>query len=81
MNWWVYIIKSEKSGKYYVGYTESLERRLHEHNKGKNKSTRNKGPWVIAYTEEYKTKVEARRRELIIKSYKGGNAFKKLVSG
>ena len=36
-------------------------------------------PWKIVYTETFKTKSEAYKRELQIKSYKGGNAFKKLI--
>lgn len=82
MPWYTYILRSIKSGKHYIGSTNNIERRLQEHNSGKTKSTRNKGPWEIIYTtEKYKTKIDARKRELKIKSYKGGKAFKKLVQG
>jgi len=33
---YVYILKSEKDGKLYIGYTNDLKRRLEEHNSGKN---------------------------------------------
>ena len=79
MTWWVYILKSKKSGSYYIGSTDSKERRLNEHNRGKNKFTRNRGPWKIVYTEKFSSRKEARRRERKIKSYKGGNEFKKLL--
>ena len=76
---YVYILQSEKSGKHYIGSTNDLERRLQEHNSGKNKSTRNKGPWKVVYTESYSGAREARQREYQIKSYKGGNSFRKLL--
>jgi len=40
-----YILKSEKTGKYYVGSTENFENRLKMHNFGKVKSTKNSKPW------------------------------------
>ncbi len=75
----VYILRSLKSERYYVGSTSDMEKRLIEHNRGKNISTRGRGPFVVVYTEEYHTKAEAIRRELEIKSYKGGNGFKNLL--
>ena len=37
--------------------------------------------WKVIYKEEFQTASEAKLREKIIKSYKGGNAFKKLIAG
>ena len=79
MKWFVYIIKSEKNSQYYIGSTNDFDRRLKEYNLGRNKSTKNKGPWELVYQEFYETRVEARRRELKIKSYKSENAFKNLL--
>ena len=75
----VYILKSGKTGRFYVGYTSNLEQRLKYHNLGKNKSTKAGIPWKLVKFEEYKTKREAWLRERQIKKYKGGEAFKKLV--
>lgn len=75
----VYILRSLKSGRYYIGSTTDIYKRLIEHNRGKNISTRGRGPFVIVYTEECHTKAEAVRRELEIKSYKGGNSFRNLL--
>ena len=75
----VYIIKSEKLNTYYVGYTSDLEKRICYHNYGKNKSTKNGIPWKLAYSEIMSDKKSAWLRELQIKSYKGGEAFKKLI--
>lgn len=77
---YVYIIKSQAISRYYIGSTENIENRLSRHNSGKNKSTKNGIPWSLVYSEEFKTRQEAYKREFQIKSYKGGEAFKKLVN-
>jgi putative endonuclease len=78
--YFVYILESKKTHKHYIGSTSNLERRLAEHNEGRVKSTKKYIPWKIIYTEEYLTKSEALKRERQIKSYKGGEAFKKLIN-
>ncbi len=75
----VYVLRNEKTGRHYIGCTHDLDRRLIEHNRGQTKSTRQQGPWNLLYMEEYKTLTDAQRRERLIKSYKGGNAFKRLL--
>jgi len=75
----VYIIQSSRTKKYYIGFTSDLEQRIKHHNSGANKSTRNKGPWEIVYKEEFQDKKDAWTREKQIKSYKSGQAFKKLI--
>jgi len=78
--YYTYIIHSEKFGRYYTGHCKSCESRLKDHNRGKVKSTKAYIPWKIVYTEEFATKSEAFNREMGIKSYKSGEAFKKLVN-
>ncbi len=75
----VYILQSESTGKYYVGHTANISDRLQRHNSNREKSTKIKGPWKIIRKENYKLRSEAIKREKIIKSYKGGNEFKKLL--
>jgi len=77
--YYTYIIRSIKTGRYYVGCTDDLKTRIQAHTLGKTKSLRNKGPFKLVYTELYLTKQEAYRREQQIKRFKGGNAFKKLI--
>ena len=76
----VYIIKSEPSGRYYVGFTSNIDDRLKHHNSNATKSTKGKGPWKLVYQEQFSEKRAAWLREREIKSYKGGNAFKKLIN-
>jgi putative endonuclease len=74
-----YIIKSETTGRYYVGMTSDINQRLRHHNSGANRSTKNKGPWTIVHKEYFENRNEAWFREKQIKRYKGGKAFKKLI--
>lgn len=77
--WIVYILQSEKFGRYYIGHTANLEKRILDHNSGKTRSTKGYAPYSLVYKEEFSTKSEAYKREMQIKRYKGGVAFKKLV--
>jgi putative endonuclease len=77
----IYILESLKNfSKHYIGHTHDLKNRLERHNRGLVRSTKLFVPWKIIYTEDYNTKQVAYKRELKIKSYKGGEAFKKLIS-
>jgi putative endonuclease len=75
----VYILESEKNGRYYIGYTSDLEKREKDHNSGKNVSTKYGIPWIVVYSEKFEDKKSAWLRERQIKSFKHGEAFKKLI--
>ena len=77
--YFVYILQSQKDGRYYIGSTRDVEARLIFHNKGLQRSTRNRIPFVLVRSETYTSKSEALQREKQIKAYKGGNAFKQLL--
>jgi len=77
----VYILQSKKDNKYYIGETADVAARLLFHNSGRQRSTRNRIPFIIILVEEFETRVEALQREKQIKSWKGGNAFKALIAG
>lgn len=51
MFYYTYILKSEKDGKFYTGYTKDLKLRLEEHNKGKVPSTKERAPLILVYYE------------------------------
>ncbi len=67
----VYILKSKKDGRYYYGSTSDLDKRIKEHNAGKVRSTKNRRPLILHYSEIYETKTEAIRRERFFKSVDG----------
>lgn len=64
----VYILKSLKNGFIYVGSTGNLENRLKLHNSGKVKSTKVYKPWELVETRQFKTRSEAVREELFLKT-------------
>ena len=64
---YVYIIRSQRLQRYYVGSTEVVEKRLQEHNTGKSASTRAGTPWELIYTECFTTRSEAIYQEQKIK--------------
>ena len=75
-----YILYSAKLDRYYVGYTNDIHRRLSEHNRIKGKYTDIGLPWILVYTEEYKSKKEAMNREKFIKSKKSKQFIIDLIS-
>jgi putative endonuclease len=68
---YTYVLKSLKSGKLYIGYTNDLRKRFKEHNDRKSTYTKGKGPYTIIYYEACLTEEDARSRELYLKSGRG----------
>ncbi|MBU3968664.1 GIY-YIG nuclease family protein [Patescibacteria group bacterium] len=77
---YIYILKSVKNGKYYIGATNSIISRINYHNSGKVKSTKNSRPWTLMHIEKYDTLSEARKRESQIKKWKSRSAIEKLLA-
>ena len=67
---YIYILKN-KNGKIYIGQTNNLTDRLRRHNSGLMKSTKFGLPWEIIYSEPFKTRQEAMKREKNLKSGQG----------
>jgi putative endonuclease len=65
-----YVLQSETTGRFYIGHTENLTKRIFEHNNNRTPSIRNRGPWKLVHAEEYATRAEAARRERQIKKMK-----------
>ena len=76
----VYILYSEKMDRFYVGYTNNIDRRIGEHNRKKGKYTDRGIPWKVAYTETYPSKIEAQDREKFIKSRKSREYIEGLIN-
>lgn len=52
----LYVLRSLKSGRYYVGSSEDPSFKLNKHNQGKADSTKAYCPWEIVCLEEYATR-------------------------
>jgi len=77
--WYVYVIRNSINRRFYIGATKDIEKRIEQHNKSRRRSVAHFGNYELVFKEEFPTFREARAREQQIKSYKGGNAFKKLL--
>ncbi len=77
----MYILQSEKDGRYYIGSTDNIEERVRRHNKGYSRYTKGKGPFKLVYKEDYNTRSEAKKREYYLKSLKSRIALEKLIKG
>ena len=64
----VYILRSKKTSRYYVGSTQDVSNRLREHNSGESLSTRSGIPWELVWAEEFGNRSEAVQRERQIKA-------------
>jgi len=76
--YYVYILKSYKKDRYYIGCTSEIKKRLAEHNNGKTKSTKPYIPWRLIYKEYFTDKRAAFRREWHLK-HPGGFLEKKEI--
>ena len=75
----VYIMRSERNGRYYTGPAIDPESRLREHNGGLVRSTRYMRPWVLVYLEHCKDATAARKREYQIKTMKSRLYVEELI--
>ena len=78
--YYVYILQSMTSARFYVGHCDHLLKRFHEHGTGQNTSTRNKGPWWMPYYETFSTRSEAMKRENEIKRKKSSKSIRAIIT-
>ena len=79
----VYILENA-AGRFYIGHTNSLEKRLDRHNDRTSRApseqvtyTHKHGPWMMVWKERHTTRSAAMRREKQIKARKSSNWIKK----
>jgi len=73
---YTYALSSLERNYIYVGITSDIERRLKEHNSGKNKTTKPYRPFALIYKKE----LEARSEEKRLKSGFGKEFLKNLIT-
>ncbi len=73
---YVYVLKSEKDGHNYVGYTNNLRDRLAMHDAGKVSSTKNRLPIKLIYFEGCLNQQGASKREKHLKTSWGKRYLK-----
>jgi putative endonuclease len=74
---YVYILKSAKDNRLYIGYSSNLKQRIKEHQSGEVDSTKHRRPFELIYYEAYRNEDDAKERE---KSFKhSGSVYNGLV--
>ena len=68
---YIYVLRSIKDKKFYVGFTENLKSRFEQHKKGQVASTKDRRPLEIVYSEACLAKLDATHREKYLKTYHG----------
>ena len=78
---WTYVLRSVKDGKFYIGHTNSLERRMSEHHSGRVKSTAHRRPLILIHQECFSDLTEAVKREKYLKTAAGRRWLNKHLAG
>lgn len=76
---YIYLLKSETNGSFYVGYTVDIKRRLLEHNNSLNFSTKHDKPWKLIFFEAYINDRDAKGREKYLKTNQGARLIKRMI--
>ncbi|MDZ4819629.1 MAG: GIY-YIG nuclease family protein [Planctomycetota bacterium] len=79
MAYYVYVLSSDKTGRFYTGSCENIDERLRRHNAGHSKATKHGIPWQLKHFEEFESRAEAVQRELYLKSGAGRDEIKRLL--
>jgi putative endonuclease len=78
---YVYVLRSLKNGKRYVGYSSKPpSAKLEEHNGGATRWTRQNRPFMLLHHEIFDDAKTARRREIFLKSGKGRQWLDQVVA-
>jgi putative endonuclease len=78
MNYRVYVLRNP-DGRFYIGLTDDVGRRVEQHNTGISKWTSGRGPWTLIWQSEARSLSEARKLELLLKRQKGGAGFYRIT--
>ena len=70
----VYVIQN-RAGKFYIGVSDDVGRRINQHNAGDSRWTRGKGPWTLVWQSGESSLSEARKLEKRLKRQKGGRGL------
>ena len=80
MEYFLYILRSEISDKYYTGISNNPENRLLFHNSIEKGFTSRYRPWEIVFKKKFNNKADARLAELKIKKWKSKTMILKIIS-
>jgi putative endonuclease len=76
---YTYVLKSEKDGELYIGFSSNLKNRVREHNKGLVEITKNRRPLKLVYYEACVNEKKAIEREKSLKTGFGRSYLKRRI--
>ncbi len=79
--YFVYALKSIQHNYIYVGLTDNVERRVNQHNKGYERTTKPYLPFKLILVESFDTRLAARQREKQLKTTSGKRLLRKIIEG
>ena len=77
---YVYILQSCTTGRFYIGHCDHLIERFREHQSGYSKATKNRGPWWMPYYEIHPNRSAAQKREYALKRKKSASYIRWLAA-
>ncbi|WP_339865756.1 GIY-YIG nuclease family protein [uncultured Algoriphagus sp.] len=80
MEFFAYILQSQKDGSYYIGSSQDPSERLKKHNRMHSGYTARKQPWKIVWLKSFSTKNEALQMERFIKMKKSRTYIDGLIT-
>ena len=70
----VYVIQS-REGRFYIGLSDDVVRKVKQHNRGQSRWTKGRGPWKIVWQSEELSLTDARKLENRLKRQGRGKGF------
>ena len=81
MDYSLYILRSQRNGKYYIGSSKKPVKRVLYHNSIEKGFTSRYRPWKLVYIKKYSAKTLAQAAERRVKSWKSRKMIEKLING
>ncbi len=78
--YYVYVLRSFKDNKLYIGFSSNLKNRIIKHISGGVLATKNRLPIQLIYYEAYLEKADAKGREKFLKGGSGHKYIKKQLT-
>ena len=70
----VYVLQNPE-GRFYVGLSDDVRRRVRQHNNGESQWTKGRGPWSAVWQSRELSLIEARKLENQLKRQGRGKGF------
>jgi predicted GIY-YIG superfamily endonuclease len=75
----VYVVQNA-GGKFYIGVSEDVRRRIGQHNDRGSRWIKGRGPWACVWKSKKSPLGDARKLGNLLKQQKGGSGFFRLTS-